>query len=188
MSSWFHVERRSWESHRSSCAAAENSPLTLHVLSFIGSNDDSGIMDILTLPDTREMVWRAIFSFLASNEDWDMLELSNLNAKAATCRIVKEESRRHRWSESSYQSPTVQMLLPQTWKEFLAGTSSKFRRQLALFERKLKDHYEITYTRPQTSQNCRDPCSSFSNCTCVVGQKRAWKAASWKNAERSTIW
>jgi CelD/BcsL family acetyltransferase involved in cellulose biosynthesis len=136
----FHLVRR-----------PRNSPVALRVLSFIGSNDDSGLLDILTLPGTREMVWRTIFLFLASNEDWDVLELNNLDAGMATRQMVADEVRRQRWMELSYESPTVQMRLPGTWKEFLAGTSSRMRRHLALFERKLKEqHYELTYTQPQS--------------------------------------
>ncbi|PSH02610.1 MAG: hypothetical protein CXZ00_16570 [Acidobacteria bacterium] len=129
-----------------------NTPVALRVLRFVGSNDDSGILDILTLPGMREMVWRIIFSFLASNEDWDVLELSNLDAGMATRQMVAEEARSQRWKESSYQAPTLRLELSQTWKEFLGGTSSRLRRQLTQFERKLKEKgHEISYTQPQTA-------------------------------------
>ena len=136
----FHLARR-----------PRNSPIALRVLNFIGNNEDSGLLDILTLPGTREAVWRIIFFLLAASVDWDILELSNLGAGTATRQVVAEEAKRLGWRESSYQSPNVQIRLPQTWNEFLAGISAKLRRQLVLADRKLKEQYEVTYTRPQTA-------------------------------------
>ena len=129
-----------------------STPVALRVLSFIGSNDDSGVLDILTLPGCREMVWSAIFSFLAGDRDWDVLDLNNLDAGTLTRKTVGEEARRKRWTESSYEGATLRMELPQTWKEFLDGKSSNMRKQLGQFERKVKEQgYEICYTQPQSA-------------------------------------
>lgn len=129
-----------------------NSPVALRQLRFIGDNADAGLLDILTVPGAREMVWRTIFVELASSRNWDILELGNLDAGATTRRVIAEEAKRQRWRENFHELPIIQIRLPRTWDEFLTGISAKLRRQLVLAERKLNEKYDVTYTQPKSAE------------------------------------
>ena len=81
--------------------------ITLQTLVLIGSNEDSGILDILALPGEKQKVWNAVLEFLGRSSDWDILQLSNLDGKLESLELVEQQLEKRGWLKDRFQSPQL---------------------------------------------------------------------------------
>lgn len=126
------------------------SPIGLRTLCLIGNNDDSGTLDILASPGSKQLAWRAILDFLETSSAWDILELNNLDSGSETIRILSEELASRALTWTTFQAPAFRISLPENWDVFLARLSPKLRRTLHREERKLNDRFSVAFRKCST--------------------------------------
>ena len=130
--------------------------ITLQTLVLIGSNEDSGILDILALPGEKQKVWNAVLEFLGRSSDWDILQLSNLDGKLESLELVEQQLEKRGWLKDRFQVARARIHLPANHEEFLARLSPRFRKLLARGERRLRVQFEIEFRRCNSSNDVTD--------------------------------
>lgn len=122
-------------------------PLSLRVVRFIGSNEDSGALDILADPDYQQRVWQAVLEFLQASSAWDMIEFNNIESESDSHRILVQELKERTWQALYFRAPFSRIRLPNTWEDFLTGLSRKLRYSVGRTHRRLGQEFNVVYRR-----------------------------------------
>lgn len=108
---------------------------------------DSDNLDLLARPGCEEEFTQHFLGYLAGQNKWDVCQLNTLpgHSPVAACLLRHLEDRK--WTYFTASRPWSVISLPETWDEYLKGLSSKERKKVGLFTRRLEKQHRVHYVK-----------------------------------------
>lgn len=113
----------------------------------VGGSEVSDYLDIIAPAELNHQACGAFLDFLATREDWQILDLRSLPSASPTVSTVTELARAHGWDVQQVKEDVCPILeLPGTWEEYLATKLNKkqrheLRRKMRKAERETNVHW-----------------------------------------------
>ncbi len=99
---------------------------TLHL---VGGTEVSDYLDIIAPAELHRAAWAAFLDALASQDDWQVLDLHCLPAASPTLIVADELARAHGWDVQQGREDVCPVVeLPGSWEEYLATKLNKKQR------------------------------------------------------------
>ena len=123
--------------------------LDLRVLGLWGDGSgDSDNLDIPVRPGSEALVSQALLDFLEKESArWDFCEFHSMPADSPVAADLAVRLGERRWILRSGRQPASAIPLPETWEAYLRRLSSKERRKIAYYKRRLHKKYWTRFYR-----------------------------------------
>jgi CelD/BcsL family acetyltransferase involved in cellulose biosynthesis len=121
----------------------------LRVLRFMGDGSgDSDNLDFPVRPGFEDVFVSEVLKFLQENSGrWDIAQLNTMPMESLVSVSLMRSLQSPRWLYFQHFCSSSRVLLPPTWDDYLARISSKQRRNLGYYRRKLQNSYSVRIYR-----------------------------------------
>ena len=113
-------------------------------LRLIGGIEISDYLDVIVSSQNATQFWQLLFETINSSDfpEWDVLQIYNMSEDSPSVLLLETVAftEKYHFHKEIYQ-PCPQIILPNTWEDYLNSLNSKFKKNLTRRMRMADNHY-----------------------------------------------